>query len=332
MHMRTQPTSSHGLTLVELLVAMALGLLITLAAVAALSISQQGFRTVDAASQVRDNARFASDIMRRVILQAGYLSPQFAIDRGHGFALNNATAIEPNIKGFNNANFATGQPSSADTSVIAPFTPTAAGLNGSDMLVIRYQVGRVTTDGVSDRSMINCLGVTETSTPINPDMRLASVFHISTSQRGEPTLMCTWRSNPSEPWKTAPLIEGVERLQILYGTQNVTANTAPTALSDTTATPPPDRYLRGDQLVVTGNDAATNANWERVRSIRIGMVLRGPAGSATTTADAPAVHPFGSAALGSANDPGTQPGTPNDNRLRQIASFTVNLRNPQNTQ
>lgn len=328
MHMRTQPTSSHGLTLVELLVAMALGLLITLAAVAALSISQQGFRTVDAASQVRDNARFASDIMRRVILQAGYLSPQFAIDRSHGFALNNATAGEPNIKGFNNASY--------NQNLAIGLTNTVAssgrGVNNSDMLIVRYQVGRTATNGVSDRSMINCLGNTETVPPENPDERLFSVFHISNTGRGEPTLMCTWRNETNGTWQTQPLVEGVERLQILYGTQNVTANTAPTALSDTTATPPPDRYLRGDQLVVTGNDAATNANWERVRSIRIGMVLRGPAGSATTTADAPAVHPFGSAALGSANDPGTQPGTPNDNRLRQIASFTVNLRNPQNTQ
>ena len=79
MHMRTPSSSAHGLTLVELLVAMTLGLLITLAAVAALLVGQQGFRSIDAASQVRDNTRFASDIMRRVILQAGYLSPQLAL-------------------------------------------------------------------------------------------------------------------------------------------------------------------------------------------------------------------------------------------------------------
>ena len=328
MHMRTPSSSAHGLTLVELLVAMTLGLLITLAAVAALLVGQQGFRSIDAASQVRDNTRFASDIMRRVILQAGYLSPQFAIDRGHGFALNNATPSEPSIKGFNNASYS--QSLVIGTTNTVP--SSARGVNNSDMLVVRYQVGRAITDGVSDRSMINCLGNTETTTPDTPDERLFSVFHVSNTLRGEPALMCTWRNETNGTWQTQPLIEGVERLQILYGTQNVIANTAPASLSDTAATPPPDRYLRADQLVVAGDDVATNANWERVRAIRIGLVVRGASGSAPTTANAPAIHPFGSASLGSANDPGTQPGTPNDNRLRQIASFTVHLRNAQSTQ
>lgn len=328
MHMRTPPSSTLGLTLVELLVAMALGLLITLAAVAALLVGQQGFRSIDAASQVRDNTRFASDIMRRVILQAGYLSPQFAIDRGHGFALNNTTPSEPSIKGFNNSSYS--QSLVIGTTNTVP--SSARGVNNSDMLVVRYQVGRATTGGVSDRSMINCLGNTETTPPDTPDERLFSVFHVSNTLRGEPALMCTWRNEANGTWQTQPLIEGVERLQILYGTQNVIANTAPTPLSSTAATPPPDRYLRADQLVVAGDDAATNANWERVRAIRIGMVVRGASGSAPTTANAPAIHPFGSASLGSAEDPGTQPDAPNDNRLRQVASFTVNLRNPQNTQ
>lgn len=326
--MHHAPSSARGLTLVELLVAMALGLVITLAAVTALVISQQGFRSVDAASQVRDNARFASDIIRRVILQAGYLSPQFAIDRNHGFNLNNAIVSEPNIKGFNNVNYNQGLVIGTTNTVPS----SSRGVNGSDMLVVRYQVGHTTAGGVADRSMINCLGNVETSTPDNPDERLFSVFHISNTSSGEPALMCTWRNETTGNWQTQPLIEGVERLQILYGTHNVTANTVPTALSSSTLTPPPDRYLRADQLVVTGNDAATNTNWSRVRSIRIGMVLRGLNGSAPTNANGPAIFPLGLDALGSSNDPGTQPGTPNDGRLRQTVNFTVHLRNPQSTQ
>jgi type IV pilus assembly protein PilW len=332
--MHHAPSSVRGLTLVELLVAMALGLVITLAAVTALVISQQGFRSVDAASQVRDNARFASDIMRRVILQAGYLSPQFAIDRNHGFSLNNAVVSEPNIKGFNNATYLIDSEDSESlvTGTTNTVPTSSRGVNGSDMLVVRYQVGHTTAGGVADRSMINCLGNVETVTPANPDERLFSVFHISNTSSGEPALMCTWRNEATGNWQTQPLIEGVERLQILYGTHNVTANTAPTTLSSSTLTPAPDRYLRADQLVVTGNDAATNTNWSRVRSIRIGMVLRGLSGSAPTTANGPAIFPFGLAAFGSTNDPGTQPGTPNDGRLRQTVNFTVHLRNPQSTQ
>ncbi|MFN5940974.1 MAG: PilW family protein, partial [Polaromonas sp.] len=51
---------SLGLTLVELLVALAISAVIALAAISALIVSRQGFTTVDAASQLRDNARFAT--------------------------------------------------------------------------------------------------------------------------------------------------------------------------------------------------------------------------------------------------------------------------------
>jgi type IV pilus assembly protein PilW len=45
----------RGLTLIELLVAMALSLLVVLAAVSALVVARQGFSSVDASSQLRDN-------------------------------------------------------------------------------------------------------------------------------------------------------------------------------------------------------------------------------------------------------------------------------------
>ena len=86
------------------------------------------------------------------------------------------------------------------------------------------------------------------------------------------------------------------------------------------------------------NSAATYNNWRRVRSIRIGMVLRGGANSAQERV-AQTLYPFGlgkssnSGALGSAmssaNDIGTIYSAPADGRLRQVVTFTVHLRNDQ---
>lgn len=318
--------SIQGLTLIELLVAMALGLLIVLAATAALLIGQQGFRTVDAASQLRDNGRFATDMMRRVILQAGYLSPQFAVDRGHDFQLG-ITDIEPNLKGFNNAKY-------NQRLVIGEISTVPAnqrGVNGSDMLTIRYQVGRTHTDGDSDRTMINCAGATETATPDKASERLTSVFHVSdNSSSGELALMCTWRDEASGNWSTEPLVDGVESLQILYGTYGVTPNAAPTVVASNDVTPSPDRYLRADQLAVAGDEAGTLANWERVRSVRIGMILRSAPGNAPS-GDAQTFHAFGAEEFSSADDPGSSLTPTADGRLRQVMSFTVHIRNPQST-
>ena len=55
--MRRSQQHMRGLTLIELLVAMVIGLVIVLAAVAALTVARRGFNTVDAASQLRDSGR-----------------------------------------------------------------------------------------------------------------------------------------------------------------------------------------------------------------------------------------------------------------------------------
>lgn len=66
-----------GLTLIELMVAMVISLVIVLAATAALLISRQGFTSVDAASQLRDSARFAQDVLQRLGVQAGHRDIDF---------------------------------------------------------------------------------------------------------------------------------------------------------------------------------------------------------------------------------------------------------------
>src|SRR5690606_23854591 len=136
--------------------------------------------------------------------------------------------------------------------------------------------GDTNSDG--NQTMINCAGSTVPS-PADSTERMTSVFHIANSATtGEPTLMCSFNtySSGAWTWSTQPLIDGVETLQILYGVDGVTAGAAPTA----TETIIPTQYLRADQLAVSGNETATFANWKRVRSLRIGMVLRGPPGSA----------------------------------------------------
>ena len=64
------PRAQAGLTLIELMVAMVISLVIVLAATAALLIARQGFTSVDAASQLRDSARFAQDVLQRLGVQA----------------------------------------------------------------------------------------------------------------------------------------------------------------------------------------------------------------------------------------------------------------------
>lgn len=349
-------TTQRGFTLVELMVALALSLLVVLAAVSALLVSRQGFTSVDSASQLRDNARFATDFITRLAVQSGFKDAIY-VDTSKNSLFKTAGATvdpAPPIFGFNNAllptgagvdPFATAANNSRDAAACT--TLGTACNNGSDILVMRYQTGSLNTGSTPssaavDKVMFNCAGVPQTFTPAASDDVIESMLGVAISSNNEPALMCKYRNSSGVAWQAAtPLVEGVESFQILYGTDGVVPNLVPVPAA-LLGTPPvagqpdsiPERYLRADELTVPGNPIATNENWRRVRSLRIGMVLRGAPNSAQDRNILPAnqvLFPLGQG-ISSANDRQTQfkqlPVT-GDGRARQVVTFTVYLHNYQ---
>ena len=315
--------TQRGLTLVELMVAMALSLVIALAAIAALTVARRGFTTVDAASQLRDNGRFATDIIQRLGVQAGYEEVRWAFtERKDELATINP---DPFVFGLNNST----RKSSGTADEGNPRTSSTSAGYGSDLLVLRYQASETFPgSGQPDNSMINCGGDTATTIPENRNDHMYSVLHVAENQ-GELSLMCSTSTKSSfassTPDVTQPLVRGVENFQVLYGVDGSAA------ASPTNA----DRFMRADEINALTNP---NATWRRVRSIRIGMVLRGPAGSSQDN-NTQTFYPFGpgkasatgaiGSALSSASDAGTVFTPTPDGRLRQALTFTIHLRNYQ---
>jgi type IV pilus assembly protein PilW len=329
--------AQRGFTMIELLVGMVISLLIVMAAVAALTVTQRGFTTVDASSQLRDNVRFTSDLIQRLGVQAGFKDINEAVRLAQipppaGVPAN----PPPNVSGFNNAILTVANPDTVRTA--------RTTVDGSDILILQYQnLETFPGSGVSDGSMIDCSGNRIAAVPSGRYDRIISVLHVADSQ-GEPSLMCS-STTTGIPFPPAqPIIRGVESFQVLYGVQGVVAGVAPPAVA---ASAPlvanesaPDRYLRADQMAVAGDSVGTNANWRNVRSIRIGLVLRGPPNSSQDQLTQ-TFYPFGTAksssggAIGSAMsntvalDPGTIFTPTVDGRLRQTATFEVHFRNDQ---
>lgn len=317
--------ATRGFTLVELLVAMAVGLIVVLAATGMLIASRQGASTVDAASQLRDDARFATDLVQRLAVQTGFEDVNF-IRRPYTAsvmaykALNGVdpSTLKPSVFGYDNAT-----PSPSDPLNMSTARASGSLGYGSDVLILQYDPVMV-TENTTDGSMITCTGGAPTKPSITRDDRALSILYVSTSSGGEPALMCMTRNESTGAFNAAvALLKGVESFKVLYGTDNVSPNAAPTGSTDSV----PDRYLSARQMVVAGDDAATLTNWRRVRSLRIGLVLRGPAGSAQSSTTQ-TLYPLG-ASFASAGNPGST-FTATDSRLRQVATFTVQLRNCQN--
>lgn len=70
----------RGLTLVELMIALTLGLIVIAALVAVFMGSNRNFRQNEALATVQDNARFALDALSRDLAMAGYWGGVRAID------------------------------------------------------------------------------------------------------------------------------------------------------------------------------------------------------------------------------------------------------------
>ncbi len=307
-----------GLTMIELLVALVLGLLIAAAAVSALIVARQGFKSVDTGAQLRENARFAASLIQRVAVQAGFENAaygQITVEK------------DPGLDGFDNAvvGSVAGWPAGgAPTGLAHASRPAGCGgvtdtscLNGSDVLIVRYW--GVSRGGTADGTMINCAGMAE---PEGTD-RAYSIFHVVRSAAGEPTLACTYRNPTGGVWETVPLVSGVEGFQVLYGVD--TRNELGVAGTDSVA----DDYLRAAQLA-TAPTATPIENWRRVRTLRIGLVVRGTTPDAVdAAATAAASMPVLGDGFGSAADVGSQLTIAADGRLRQRLVFTVHLRNAQ---
>ena len=168
-------TAQRGFTLIELLVALVISLLIALAGVAALIASRQGFSGVEAASQLRDNSRFATELIQRVVVQAGFqpvasgaMTRKDAVE----FPPGGPRAGYQRCKQLRR--YGRCVPSQRDERTRDATACGAADtscVNGSDVLIVRYQ-------GTGDASMINCAGAASDTIVTGSADRDWSMFHV----------------------------------------------------------------------------------------------------------------------------------------------------------
>ena len=148
----------RGLTLVEMMVSLAIALLIVLAAATALLVSRRGYSTVDAATQLRENTRYASDLIQRLVTQAGFEDCNQGCS-GASAQFTGAT-VAPSVLGYENAILT--QPDNGSELEAAKVEAGGTGNGSSDVLVVRFQGASVpSTPKTADGTIVNCGGQSE---------------------------------------------------------------------------------------------------------------------------------------------------------------------------
>lgn len=184
-------SGAAGLALTELMVALAIGLLLILAATALLMLSRSSYLLTDDRARIEESGRFALEIISQAVRQAGYRDWSAAGAAATGW---------PAVTGLDARSLR-----DASDGIDPPY---GAAVNGSDVLALRFDGNQ---SGSGDTAMKNCAGG---SVPADGTGAGVSIFYIANDSLGEPELRCKYWT--ASGWNSDALVRGVEGFQVLY--------------------------------------------------------------------------------------------------------------------
>lgn len=179
--MSCRKNRQSGLSLVELMIGIALGLLLTGAALSMLIVSKETYRTTNTLSRVQENARYALDTLAKSIRLAGYRDPEYG------------GTLDPIYDG--------------ECGSFDPCTENGAG-NASDRIALWLD------PPPNDGTETDCTG-----SVIEAEQDIANVYYVAETADDVFSLVCRGYDVGDGSWVASaqPLIDGIDRLQILYG-------------------------------------------------------------------------------------------------------------------
>ena len=232
--MEKYPGTQRGVTLIELMVGIAIGLLVVAVAMGALMVSRGVSGTVSDASAIQQQAAYAMRVIGLQLRQAGSLR----LNLDPGTAVTEANYMVP-------VAFETNSPTAVVTDIAGTTTPVTFTAGYS-----RY-TEPVFTSSSEQAFSRNCMGGPADS---STDLRIDSVFSLDTTAN---TLQCNGNSAGAQP-----LVQNVANFRVLYLLQdNTTTLGSPTIKSvdaDTVSLDPRNwARVQGVEvcLVLYGNEA-----------------------------------------------------------------------------
>ncbi|MFZ6774460.1 PilW family protein [Undibacterium sp. SXout7W] len=321
---RFRRNKQNGLTLIELMISLTLGLMVILAATGLVISTKQLFIVQTDGNDTQDTARFALDNISRSLKQAGFVNYDFS----------NSPLVTPAIATADLAGMDANSVSATSSDIS---TPLNSAVNSSDLLAVRFYGSGNTGNG--DGTMSNCAGFSVPA-PVSANTadqdRGWSIYYVANDNNNEPELVCKYFNSVSGKWSAQSIVKGVESFQVLYGldTSSPTDGLANKYLTATAIN------ALDAALVLTGATATEKAQdlnkktyWKKILVVKLAMLVRGKE-NARNDATNSTYNLFGDAyaTANGSNDPGTtikEVSLPlaSKNRVRKVYSATVQMRN-----
>jgi type IV pilus assembly protein PilW len=316
-HYSSQKRSNLGLSLIELMVSLTIGLILVVAILAAYVNTSGASKIAEAQGRMNEDAQVALSILAQQLRMAGD-NPKRA----------DYASTTPTNPAFGSATFAIRacDATFSNISTASDIQSLTCGASGADSIAISYEADPYNTVKTTGGAATDCLGVTLPSTTgiVNKWNGVASVptsvtytvadnrFYVGTSGViTVPSLYCKGNGTGGTP---QPLVENIEDMQFIFGTALATATTTMSVAG----------YLDAAGILSNAGLAALpddQTRWSKVLTVRVCVLARSEQVVAPDAASAKYVScPTNGASTGTLTD------AP-DLRLRRAYSTTVVLRN-----
>lgn len=236
-----------GLTLIELMIALTVGLLLVLAAGTLLQQARSAYQDIDDHGRVQETGRLALDHLRQALQQAGHLPWETLPD--------DARAVRQGLRGLDDSR----QAELLDPAAGLFGSSSGDGVNHSDLLML----GFFGAPRGSRSEVVNCSGADAPAGPLQDAARSWVIYYIAPGTGGEAELRCRYQGRNGN-WTSDAVARSVEAMQLRYAI-------------DSDEDGAPDRWLDASAMPADG--------WRRVVLVRIALLVRGtqrrPAADAT---------------------------------------------------
>lgn len=325
------PHRQHGVTLVELMIALAIGLLVTVAMLKVYVDASRMYRFNEGLARVQENGRFALEFIRRDARVAGFWGCYSDATLTNGVSATSDAYI--NVGAGHITGTSDDGLNSSDSITFRSATGSGAlvtsGMSGTGDSVTVESVGALSTNTAvlisdcEDGDLFQVTGIAGTALAhaagananVSPNLNKAYAAGARVYEAREATFCIAPGADPAQPalrrlvnptpGQTCAsngdeLLEGIENMQILYGED--TDADADGANGDGTA----NRYVAF---------GASGLDIDRIVSVRISLLARSLNNNLTT---APSPYTFNGIAVTPAST---------DKYLRKVFTTTITLRN-----
>lgn len=233
--MNNNNNRQRGLTLIELMVAMVIGLVLLSGILTVYLGSKKSYSTRDQVSLMEENARAALRTLKRHIEHAGYSSDSGMLVANYIIP----TSVTPNA-----GTCADGSDNIVKSAVLED---TADAANGDTIGVGFYSDNRVLSD-CTETNLPNECRVDQA--PDRQATMVYNTFSVRKDAQNIPTLYCGGSLNANRQ----PLAQGIENIQFRYGVDTNNDGTV-------------NQYM-------TATAIQAGALWERIKSVQIAILVR----------------------------------------------------------